>query len=158
MPAAVGRDRAPQSDEYPNPEISGDEFAGLWARFREAFVAGALPAAGAGLLDFSGALLALKLGHHIARDGWNGQSLYVTLQAGYPDGIEINRNTANATGLPEGTLCSFRPYMMLCVGALAIRQGAGAETVPAPQFVPWVPSVTDVLADDWRIVERPAGR
>ena len=86
-------------------------------------------------MNFSEALTALKDGSRIARTGWNGKGMFVVLQAGYPDGIPINANTAQATGISEGTVCKFRPYLMM--------------KTADDTFVPWVPSVSDVLADDW---------
>ena len=86
-------------------------------------------------MDFGQALAAVKTGSKIARSGWNGSGMYVVHQAGYPDGIPINANTARATGIPEGTVCAFRPYLMMFTA-----QG---------EFVPWVISQTDALADDW---------
>lgn len=87
------------------------------------------------MLDFSAALAELKDGYRATRVGWNATGQYVALQAGYPDGIGINANTAAATGMPEGTVCRFRPYLML-------RTADGS-------FVPWAPTVSDVLAEDW---------
>jgi hypothetical protein len=86
-------------------------------------------------MDFSDALRAVKDGARIARSGWNGKDMFVVFQPGYPDGIGINANTAAATGISQGTVCVFRPYLMM-------------RTVDG-SFVPWVPSVSDVLADDW---------
>ena len=88
--------------------------------------------------DFGMALDHLKNSGRLQRAGWNGSGQFVVLQAGYPDGIPINRNTAQATGIPEGTVCRFRPYLML-----ATADGS---------FVPWAPSVSDVLAEDWQLV------
>lgn len=90
--------------------------------------------------DFSEALKRLKdrqcLPHRkVARAGWNGKNMWVVRQDGYPDGISINANTARATGLLEGTVMRFLPYLML-------RTADGA-------FVPWPPSQADLLADDW---------
>ena len=87
-------------------------------------------------MDFGQALAALKAGDRLTRTGWNGAGMYVVHQKGYPDGIPINANTAAATGLDEGTVCVFRPYLMM-------RTADGS-------FVPWVISQTDALADDWR--------
>lgn len=80
----------------------------------------------------------MQNGNKVRRTGWNGKGMYVVLQKGYPDGIPINRNTAEATGLPEGTVCRFLPYVMM-------------RTVDG-SFVPWLCSQTDLLATDWAVV------
>lgn len=80
----------------------------------------------------------LETGTRISREGWPSRGMYVVHQEGYPNGIPINANTARATGLPQGALAIFRPYLMLCT--------ADGE------FVPWVISQTDVLAEDWMVV------
>lgn len=87
-------------------------------------------------MDFGTALAFVKEGDRITREGWNGKGMYVVFQKGYPDGIAINKNTADATGVAEGTVCIFRPYLMM-------RTADGS-------FVPWVASQTDLLAEDWR--------
>ena len=89
-------------------------------------------------MNFSDALAEVKLGSKIARDGWNGKGMWVVFQKAYPNGIPINKNTAEATGMPEGKVCKFLPYLMLCTA-----QG---------DFVPWLASQTDILADDWSVV------
>ncbi len=86
-------------------------------------------------MDFSGALKLIKDGHRFRREGWNAGGQWVVLQRGYPNGIAINQNTAEATGIPEGTVKVFRPYLML-------HTADGS-------FVPWAPTVSDVLAEDW---------
>lgn len=73
----------------------------------------------------------------VRRAGWNGKGMFVCYQAAYPDGIPINQNTADATGLPPGTVCRFLPYIMM-------RTAQG-------DFVPWLCSQTDLLAEDWEI-------
>lgn len=86
-------------------------------------------------MDFSEALSAVKDGHRIRREGWSEDS-YVVLQPGYPDGIEINANTAASTGVEQGTRCVFDPYLMAWNG--------NAQT-----FGPWVPTMRDLLVNDW---------
>jgi Protein of unknown function (DUF2829) len=81
--------------------------------------------------NFGDALEACKAGSKISRSGWNGKNMYVVYQPGYPDGIGINANTA------QGTVMKFRPYLMMYTA-----QG---------DFVPWVASQTDLLADDWTV-------
>jgi hypothetical protein len=90
-------------------------------------------------LDFSIALDWCKRGHKIQREGWNGKDMFVVYQKAYPEGIPINKNTAEATGIPEGTVCRFLPYLMM-------KTADGA-------FVPWLISQTDALAEDWSVLQ-----
>jgi len=86
-------------------------------------------------LTFGGALSHLRKGRKVARVGWNGKGMWIVLQKGYPDGVAINKNTAEATGIPEGTVCKFHPYIMM--------------KTADDMFVPWLASQTDILAEDW---------
>jgi hypothetical protein len=88
-------------------------------------------------VDFSQALEQLKVGRKVTRDGWNGKDQWVVRQNGYPEGIPLNRNTAQATGIAEGTVMVFEPYFMLYT--------------PWSTFVPWTPSTGDLNADDWSV-------
>ena len=90
-------------------------------------------------MDFSDALRAVKAGKRISRVGWNGKGMFVVYQKGYPEGIPCNMNTAEAWGLKEGELFICNPY-------LQIKNANGTHSM-------WVPSIGDVLADDWVIVE-----
>lgn len=89
-------------------------------------------------MDFSDALSQLKQGQKVQRAGWNGKGMYITLTWGYPGGVPIDRSTAQATGLPEGTICRFLPYLVM-------------KTVD-DSFVPWLASQTDILAEDWQVL------
>ena len=77
-------------------------------------------------------------GGKVRRAGWNGKGMFLVFQRGYPEGIPINANTAAATGIPQGTVCKFLPYVMM-------------RTAPG-EFVPWLCSQTDLLATDWELV------
>lgn len=90
-------------------------------------------------MDFSDALRAVKSGEKIARHGWNGKNMFVVYQKGYPEGIQCNLNTAEAWGINEGDLFICNPY-------LQIKCANGSHSM-------WSPSVDDVLADDWYLVE-----
>ena len=89
--------------------------------------------------DIGWAVNNMRSGLRVRRRGWNGKGMYLAFQRGYPDGIPINANTAQATGLPEGTVCKFLPYVMM-------RTATG-------EFVPWLCSQTDLLAYDWEVAE-----
>jgi hypothetical protein len=86
-------------------------------------------------MDFGEALKWAKARFLITRTGWNGKGMYVVLQSGYPNGVPINKNTSEATGIPEGTTIKFLPYLMM-------KTADGC-------FVPWLASQTDILAEDW---------
>lgn len=91
-----------------------------------------------GTLRFGDAVELLKRGARVARAGWNGKGMFVVYQKGYPQGIPCNKQTAEAWGMQEGDLFKVEPY-------LQIRMANGSHAM-------WVPSVTDVLAEDWEIV------
>lgn len=89
-------------------------------------------------LSFSEALIAMKDGRKIARTGWNGKGMYAVIMPGYPDGIVVNEATRKQHRLEEGTKLVFRPYMQLFTAQKDVAM--------------WVPSCSDILANDWNIV------
>lgn len=90
-------------------------------------------------LTFGIAVELMKKGTKVARRGWNGKGMFVVYQKGYPNGIPCNKQTADAWGLSEGDLFKCNPY-------LQIKCADGSHSM-------WVPSINDVLAEDWCIVE-----
>ena len=88
--------------------------------------------------DIGWAVRLMRNGKLVCRRGWNGKGMLLAFQKAYPDGIPINKNTAEATGIAEGTVCRFLPYVMM-------RTADGA-------FVPWLCSQSDLLADDYEEV------
>lgn len=81
-------------------------------------------------LNFGLALEALKKGLCVARAGWNGKGMWLELQR--PD--ERSKMTL--------------PYVFL-------NYPADAQNTPGAR-VPWLASQTDMLTDDWMIVEPAA--
>lgn len=79
------------------------------------------------LLNFGDALNCLKNGKKVARIGWNGKGLWLELQR--PD--EFSKMTL--------------PYIY-------INYPQDAQNTPGAR-VPWLASQTDMLAEDWVIVE-----
>ena len=74
-------------------------------------------------MNFGLAIEAAKKGAKITRRGWNGKGMWVVYRTGYPD----------------GSLFKVRPYLqMKCVDG---------------SFQMWLASQSDILADDWEIVE-----
>lgn len=92
-----------------------------------------------GKLTFGEALEEMKRGNKVARIGWNGKDMFAVYQKGYPNGIGANKNTAEAYGVEEGTMLKFRPYLQLKTAQDDIAM--------------WTPSTSDILAEDWYLVE-----
>ena len=86
--------------------------------------------------DFGSALRALRAGGRVAREGWNGNDMFIYLVQGSE--FEVNRAPLNQH-LDEGTIVSYRSHI-----DMKTAQG---------DFVPWVASQSDLLADDWYQVE-----
>lgn len=90
-------------------------------------------------MNFGIALELARKGVKVARESWNGKGMFIVYQKGYPQGIPCNKQTAEAWGMDEGDLFVCNPY-------LQIRQADGSHSM-------WVPSMDDILADDWVIAE-----
>lgn len=99
-------------------------------------------------MTFGLAIEAMKRGERVARAGWNGAGQWVVLGQGrrvMPDEL-WNEHTsafahrkANATPAGGDVTTLVRPYMILKTAQDDIMMG-------------WVPSGSDVLAEDWQIV------
>ena len=87
-------------------------------------------------MNFGKTLEALKSGSKVAREGWNGKGLFVFLVAGST--FTVNRPPLLGI-YPEGTVISYNPH-------LDIKNVDGSIST-------WVPSINDVLAEDWQVVE-----
>lgn len=86
-------------------------------------------------MPFGLAVEALKKGKKVARPGWNGKGMFVYFvpAASYPAQTGVAKEFFG-----ESALVSYAPY-------LAIKNVN--DTVST-----WVPSINDVLADDWQII------
>lgn len=78
-------------------------------------------------MDFGQAINELKQGMKVQRAGWNGKGLWLELQV--PDA-----------------------HSKMTLPNIYINYPADAQNTPGAR-VPWLASQTDMLADDWRIVE-----
>lgn len=86
-------------------------------------------------LTFGLAIEALKLGKRMARAGWNGNGMWLFL-------IQGSNDIAKLHGY------GFGEYL----GEPTFRDAIFMRTVDN-QLVPWTASQTDVLAEDWAIVD-----
>jgi hypothetical protein len=88
-------------------------------------------------MDFSQALLLLKAGGKVARNGWNGKGMWLTLSPGGHIPAEkfwAPHNRAFAEQQPDGH-ATVAPYI-----TMKDRNGYS---------VPWLANQTDLLAEDW---------
>lgn len=80
--------------------------------------------------DFGWALSCLRKGKAVARKGWNGKGIYIKLQT------------------PDANSKMTLPYIYI------VTNGLVTDNPNAPKgTVPWLASQTDMLAEDWEIVE-----
>jgi hypothetical protein len=92
--------------------------------------------------SFGQAIAAVKDGHKVARDGWNGKGMWIAYSPG-------------SQALPASGFWS--PANK----AFAEQNGGTAEVLPCITFktadnkilMGWLASQTDMLADDWTIIE-----
>ena len=88
--------------------------------------------------DFGTAVEALKQGARVAREGWNGKGMFL---------YYVPENKYPASRNEHGTMIGVFEDDMVPYGAY-IAMKTAQNTV-----VPWLASQTDVLAEDWQIVE-----
>ena len=90
-------------------------------------------------IDFGKAIEELKVGNKVAREGWNGKSMYVYMMEGkelpYEDITEETKKN-----LPIRDKVFFAPR---------IDMKAADDSI----VIGWLASQTDMLAEDWVIVD-----
>lgn len=87
-------------------------------------------------VNFGSAIEALKEGKRVARAGWNGKGMFLFLVAG--SNFIVNREPLLSI-MGEGAQVTYRVH-------IDMKDAEG-------KVVPWLASQTDMLAEDWQIVE-----
>ncbi len=87
-------------------------------------------------MTFSKALEHVKSGSKVARAGWNGKGMFIFLVPGST--FKVNRPPLLGI-YPEGTEINYHSH-------IDMRTADG-------MIVPWLASQTDMLANDWEILE-----
>lgn len=85
-----------------------------------------------GTFGFGVAIDKLFAGEKVAREGWNGKGLFITLQ------------------VPDENSKMTRPYLYITTPAGTTNQFGGVNETE--QRVPWLASQTDMLSRDWFVV------
>ena len=81
-------------------------------------------------MNFGQAIEALKEGKRVARKGWNGKGIYLELQ------------------IPDAHSKMTLPYIYIVTSRLETTNPDAPKGV-----VPWLASQTDMLSDDWIVIE-----
>lgn len=86
-------------------------------------------------MNFGLAIEAAKQGKKIARSGWNGKGmfLYYVPAAAYPPATDVAKEAFGGEDVPYGAYIAMKTAQ--------------------DNVVPWLASQTDMLAEDWYIVE-----
>ena len=87
-------------------------------------------------MNFGKVIEALKQGKKVTRAGWNGKGmfLYYVSEGKYPAKMEVAKEIADEDGL-----VSYGAY-------IAMKTAHG-------NVVPWLASQTDMLSEDWEIID-----
>lgn len=93
-------------------------------------------------LNFGQAIEALKEGRRVAREGWNGKGMWIALGEGNP-ALEADKfwnPHTRAFAEQNGGTAEVLPYILFKTADNKILMG-------------WLASQTDILAEDWVIVD-----
>lgn len=79
-------------------------------------------------MSFGEALQALEDGQKVKRSAWNGKGLHIEMNYGF---------TIDGQGKEHDETRQIQPFFIIFT--------------PPDRFNTWVPSISDILADDWSI-------
>jgi len=94
------------------------------------------------LMDFGDAIRALKQGKKVARKGWNGKGMYLWLLPA----ASVKAEWCKEPHLKE--LAEYNGGEIECLGSIRMR------TADCKVLTGWLASQTDMLSDDWVVVEK----
>lgn len=89
-------------------------------------------------MDFGEIFPFLMAGKRVTNEAWNGRGMYIVMMEGYPEGVRVNPQTAEAHRIPKGSKVKVRPYIVM----------KDAQD----QLVPWQPSQQDLFSKKWRVL------
>ncbi len=93
-------------------------------------------------LKFGTALTLAKSGYRVARDGWNGKGMWITYSPGAVD-LPAEKFFAPAN----------RQYAEQNGGKATVLPCFTMKTVKGEILIGWSPSLSDMLAEDWMVVD-----
>ena len=93
-------------------------------------------------MDFGDAIRALKQGRRVARAGWNGKGMWLALSPGH-----VNLSAEKFWAGPN------RDYAEAQGGTAHVLPCITMKTATGEILMGWLASQTDMLAEDWGLVE-----
>lgn len=102
-------------------------------------------------MSFGHALTALKAGLRVARAGWNGKRMWIALTPGSTFPASAARS-GHATKHRADELARDRPHDGT-EGVIDLLPHIDMRAADGSMVIGWLASQTDMLADDWMIVE-----
>ena len=101
-------------------------------------------------MDFGDALRALKAGEKVARSGWNGKDMWLSLSSdGSSSGFPLARSIPSQGFWSENN----RRYAEERGGFATVLPCITMKTATGEILMGWLASQTDMLAEDWLIVK-----
>ena len=94
-------------------------------------------------MDFGGAIRALKQGSRVAREGWNGKGMWLAYTPGSefaPEFVKLGHAAAFRAKEAPNEIVRLLPH-------IDMRAADGSMVIG------WLASQTDMLAEDWVVVE-----
>lgn len=101
----------------------------------------------ASAMSFGHAIAAMKLGHKVARRGWNGKGMWVALTPGSSFNSDFAKPGHAAKHRADEIDAGVLPDM-----TINLLPHIDMRTADGSMNVGWLPSQTDMLADDWQII------
>lgn len=93
-------------------------------------------------MDFSEALRHVKAGKKVARQGWNGKGMFIYLQ----EGSRVDTENLRCAAIKD--YCTTRVIQHVKINPHIDMKAADGSVV-----IGWLASQTDMLAEDWVLVE-----
>ena len=94
-------------------------------------------------MNFGEAIQALKDGNKVSRSGWNGKGMFLVLVPATPNCV-LREGTPYHTALNHSAAIS---------GSVTINAHIDMFTATGEMQPGWLASQTDMLSDDWGVVE-----
>jgi hypothetical protein len=101
-------------------------------------------------LNFGQAIEAIKKGEKVCREGWNGKGMYLFLNQGNP--VNGHLHSAHPDSETDGNTIHQSGQILEFI----VMKTAGDSKlwgVGYSDYVPWLASQTDILSNDWMIID-----